>query len=109
MDDSILTDIIVVEKEVRDHLDAERERAAAQLEQVRNDLEKEYRREEERLQEVLEAALAAARDEAEQKAALLVQEAAERGERLARIGRDALQSIVVEHLAGLMPGTGDDR
>jgi vacuolar-type H+-ATPase subunit H len=109
MDDGILTDIITVEKEVRERLDAERERAAALLEQVRNDLEEEFRREEKSLQEALDNARVAARAEAEQKAAHLVQDAAERGERLARIDEEALRRVVVEHLAGLMPGRGDDR
>jgi vacuolar-type H+-ATPase subunit H len=109
MDNGILTDIIAVEKEVRERLDAERERAAARLEQIRNDLEENLRREEERLRQSLGDALSAARNEAEHNAALLEREAAEQSERLARIDDLTLRRIVVEHLSRLMPEAGDDR
>jgi vacuolar-type H+-ATPase subunit H len=109
MDNGILTDIIAVEKEVRERLDAERGHAAARLEQVRSDLEEKFREEEERLRHALGDALRTARNEAEHLAALLERQAAERSERLARIDDTTLQRIVVEHLSRLIPEAGDDR
>jgi len=61
MERELLTDIIAVEKEVRERLDAEREKAAARLEQVRLETEVELRHAEEGLKSALNQAMVAAR------------------------------------------------
>ncbi len=109
MNDDILTDIIAVEKEIRERLDAEREHAAAWLAEVRTGLEEGYRREEERLREELERALAAARSEAELESARLVAEATAQADRLTGIEDETLLQALDKHLVGLRPGDGDDR
>lgn len=109
MEADILTDIIAVEREIQERLAAEEGRLRQRLEGMRREGAGEEAAEEERLQRRLEEEVAVARQEAERRAALLLEETAAWGERLARLDDDTLRRIVLGRLAGVLAGTGHDR
>lgn len=109
MEKDTLAAIVDVEKEVRELQEAEQTKAGEWLARVRREAEEELAREERGLEEALRDALARASSEAERKAAALVEEAEAKAERLGRLDDESLRVIVARHLAGLLPGRGDDR
>lgn len=109
MEKDILADIFEVEKEIRERLEAERQKGAVWLAEVKRDLEEGVSREDERLQGALTNAVAAARAEAEKKAAALLEEAEARAEQLGRLDDESLMVIIERHIATLLPGRDHDR
>uniref|UniRef100_A0A831U116 Uncharacterized protein n=1 Tax=Geobacter metallireducens TaxID=28232 RepID=A0A831U116_GEOME len=109
METDILADIIATEREIQQRLAAEEGRLRERLEEVRREMAGEEAAEEERLRRRLGEEVAAARREAERRAALLLEETEARGERLARLDDDTLRRIVLGRLAGVLAGAGHDR
>ncbi len=103
MDNDILTNIVEVEEEIRERLIAEQRSAGTMLCSLRLELEGETGREEERLAAARRDAEAAARAEAQEQAAVIVQHATGRAERLARVDDGILERCIVKHLLRIMP------
>lgn len=103
MEQSTLTEILGVEKDIRAQLDAERAQASRWLESARREIEQVHQ---ERLaqmraevQQQRETALQAARD----RASTVVKAAAAAAAAQARLTDDQLRSVVRDRLAALLP------
>lgn len=109
MDTDILAAVIDVERKIRDRISCEEARLRERIEQVRQELAGLAVAEEERLQREMDAAVAAARDEALRRASLIRAEAVAWGERLDRLDDATLRRIVLGRLGELVGGAGHDR
>lgn len=106
MEEDILKAIVAAEREIRERLVAEERKAAELLENLRNELEAETGREEARLSTEVGNAVAAARAEAQGRADAIVSAAALRGEQLAGLDDETLESWLMKHLIRIAPEPG---
>jgi SMC interacting uncharacterized protein involved in chromosome segregation len=104
MKNDILTKIIEVEREIQERLVAEERSAGTMLCSLRQDLEEQARREEERLAAAGREAESSARREAEVRAAAILQRAAVRAEQWAGLDDGTLERCIMGHLVRIMPG-----
>jgi len=104
MGKDILGAIVDVEREIEERLAEERRRAGTMLDGLRQELEGEAGREEERLTAARRNAESAARAEAQERAAIIARSAATRAERLAGLDDGTLEGCIMRHLVRIMPG-----
>ena len=104
MEKDVLGAILEVEREIQERLVAEQSGAWTMLEGLRQELDAETGREEERLTTVRRNAESAARAEAEKQAALIAHRAAAEADRLAGLDDGALERCIMRHLVRIMPG-----
>ena len=104
MEKEILSKIFAVEQEIQERLLAEERHAGTMLFSLRQELEEEYRREEERLAAARREAEASARTEAQERAAAIVKRATARAERLAGLDDRRLERCIMGQLERILPG-----
>ena len=104
MEKDILTKIIEAERDIQERLIAEERSAGTMLCDLRQNLEEEARREEERLAAARREAESAARAEVQARAAALVQRATARAEQLAGLDDRTLEGCIMGHLVRILPG-----
>ena len=104
MDKDILDAILEVEREIQERLVAEQRGAWAMLEELRQELDAEAGREEERLTAARRNAETVARAEAQEQASLIAHRAAAEADRLAGLDDKALELCIMRHLVRLIPG-----
>lgn len=109
MHQSTLQEILGVEEEIREKLNAEREQASQWLEDERRRILAEHTAEMGRLQGSSSQGEAAAREAARKSAAEIVSQAQGAAHVIERHGDDALRSLVVRHIACIVPGTSSAR
>jgi hypothetical protein len=105
MQQSTLQEILGVEEEIREKLSAEREKASQWLEDERRRILAEHTAEMGSLQGSSSQGEAAARQAARKGAAEIVSQAQGVARDSERLGDDALRSLVVRHIACIVPGT----
>ena len=108
MEQDTLTEILGVEKIIRDKLDAEREQACTWREQARSAIEQAHQTELERLREAALQEEAAAKQAAGERAAAIVLEATTAAAAIERIQDDELRPYVRQHIACIAPGISRD-
>jgi hypothetical protein len=104
MEKDILSAIVEVEEEIQERLIAEERDAGTMLCSIGQELEKELKQEEGRLAETVQQAVAAARADAQERAAAIVHRAATLAEQLAGLDDGALEPSIMRHLVRIMPG-----
>jgi len=104
MENDILTKIIEVEREIQERLVAEERSAGTLLCSLRQDLEEEARREEERLAAARREAESTARVEAEERASAILQRAGIRAGQWAGLDDGTLERCIMGHLVRILPG-----
>ena len=104
MEKDILSAIVEVEEEIQEQLVAEERSAGARLCNLEQEVADESKREEGRLAEAVEQAVAAARAEAQERAAAIVHRAATLSEQLAGLDDGALERCIIKHLVRIVPG-----
>ena len=104
MENDILTKIIEVEREIQERLVAEERSAGTLLCSLRQDLEEQARREEERLAAARREAESSARTEAEERAAAIIRQAGIRAEQWAGLDDGTLERCIMGHLVRILPG-----
>lgn len=109
MQQSTLKDILGIEREIRQQLDAERERARQWLEGARREIEAQHAA----AVGQLEATRAKRREEAEQAAIRDADQVVRQAEAAARavdgLADDELRAAVARHIACIAPGTANAR
>jgi BioD-like phosphotransacetylase family protein len=108
MEQDTLTEILGVEKVIRDKLEAEREQAGAWREQARSTIEQAHQTALERLREAALQDDAAARQAASERAAAIVLEATAAAGTIERLQDDDLRPYVRQHIACIAPGMSRD-
>jgi hypothetical protein len=108
MEQDTLTEILGVEKVIRDKLDAEREQACAWREQARNAIEQAHQAELARLRDAALQDEAAAKQAATERAAAIVLAAATAAAAIERFQDDDLRPYVRQHIACIAPGMSRD-
>lgn len=104
MEKDILSAIVEVEEEIQEQLVAEERTVAAKLCNLEQELAEESRREEGRLAEAVQQAVTAARAEAQERAAAIVQRTAALSEQVAGLDDGALERCILKHLVRIVPG-----
>lgn len=104
MEPSTLAEILRVEKDIRDQLDVERERAKARVEQARQEIEREHRTALEQLQAEAGQRREAALQAASAAAAARVRHADAASTARAASDDDELRALIRRELAVLLPG-----
>ncbi len=101
--------MIETEREIQAILEREKKKADEWVERVRAEAGQEIAREEERLKALSARAMAAARADAEAKAAEIIASSNLRAQRLAHLD-DSVRKILVKYLPRILPGReGHDR
>ncbi len=109
MTQNTLKTIIDAELEIAQMLKAERKRASAWLEQIKQATEQEVLQEIDRLADLTDRGKAAAREGAEKRAGEIIREATSLVERFETINEEDLQGVVWKYLRCILPGTEHDR
>lgn len=104
-----LNEILEVEKQIKEMLDAETEKARRWLEQAKRKIEQERQSEIAQRDESVAQRKAAAKKAAEDKAAAIVQRARSLADHIARLDDNRLQQFVWEHIADIAPRVTRDR
>jgi hypothetical protein len=103
MENDILSEIIAVERDIQERLVAEERSAGTMLCSLRQDIEEEARREEERLAAARREAESSARVEAEELAAAIMRQAGIRAEQWAGLEDGTLERCIMGHLVRILP------
>lgn len=101
--EDILTEIIKVEKEIRERIESEGKKSVEKIEAVKRDIEKEIQTEERRLEESISEAMKEARLNAEDKAKEIINSARAEAERLGKLSDEELKRIIAKHLTHILP------
>jgi len=101
MEQSTLAEVLGVEKETRDKLDAEREQAGKWLENARREIEQAHLAELARLRESVAQGEEAARQAARDKAAEIVRQAEIAARQADRFQDDELRQLILRHISVL--------
>lgn len=104
MDNTILSEVIEVEREIQKCLELEQAKARDWLEKVKKECADEVLKEEARIRDSLAAAEERAGKEAEESAASSVRDAAAFVEQMDHLDRSMLQAVVDKHLRTILPG-----
>jgi vacuolar-type H+-ATPase subunit H len=107
MQQSTLQEILGVEKEIREQLDAERERASRWLEDARRQVQAEHEAGVARLQAGAGQREAAARQAARQKAEEVLGQAQAAANAVAHLTDDELRRALVRHIVCIVPGASN--
>lgn len=105
MQQSTLQEILGVEEEIREKLNAEREKASQWLEDERRRIQSEHIAALERLRGSSSQGEAAAREGARKSAAEIVSQAQAAAQAMERHDDDALRGLVARHIACIVPGS----
>lgn len=100
----ILSTIVALEREIEERLVAEERRSGQFLCELKQQIDHESVREEERLKAALQQTVAAAEEEARERAADIVHGAAARAGRLTALDEGELERFIMRHLVRLVPG-----
>jgi vacuolar-type H+-ATPase subunit H len=103
MQQSTLQEILGVEEEIREQLNAEREKASQWLEDARRQLQAEHATAMGRLQGSSSQGEAAAREAAGKRAAEIVNQAQDSARASEQLDDEALRSLVAQHIASIVP------
>ncbi len=109
MEQSTLQEILGVEREIRERLDAERERASQWLEAERREIEAAHRAEVERMHATPAIDEQVAERAAREKVAGILEPAQDAVRRVERLSDDDLGRLVAERLSGILPRGSDAR
>jgi hypothetical protein len=104
MENDILSEIIAVERDIQERLVAEERSAGTMLCSLRQDIEEEARREEERLAAARREAESSARAKTEERAAAITRQAGSRAEQWAGLDDGILERCIMGHLVRILPG-----
>jgi hypothetical protein len=104
MEKDILSKIIEVERDIQERLVAEERSAGTLLCSLRQDLEEQATREDERLAAARREAESSARAEAEERAAAIVQRASIRAQLWEGLDDKILERCIMGHLVRILPG-----
>ena len=104
MEQNALMAVLDVEREIKDKLDVEREKAGRWLEQADRDTEQVTQAQMARLAESRAARLEAAKQKATAGAAAIVRQAQAAADRTARLDDQQLQAILWRHIGAIAPG-----
>ena len=104
MDNTILSEVIEVEREIQKCLELEQTKARDWLEKVKKECAEEVLQEEARVKNLVAAAEDRARKEAEESAAARVRDAAVLIEQIDHLDRTLLQTVVKKHVRTILPG-----
>jgi len=104
MEQDTLAQILRVETELREQLDAERSRAAAWLAATRRDLEAAHQRDLEALRAAGGKRRADAEQRTQEQARQVVRQAEQAAGGAGRVPPEALRTAVRRHLAAILPG-----
>jgi hypothetical protein len=105
MQQSTLQEILGVEEEIREKLNAEREKASQWLEDARRQIQAEHTAEMGRLLGGSSQGEAAAREAARKSAAEIVGQAQDAARAIEQLDDEALRSLVARHIACIVPGS----
>lgn len=106
MDDKLLSDIFAAERSIRQQIDVLEQQTAERLETLAQELDRMLESESSALQAELELAQARAEESARQEAEALLAEAGAFALRLKNIDYQELDTVVVRHLARILPEGG---
>lgn len=106
MDDKLLTDIFAAERSIRQQIDALEQQTAERLLALKQELDRMLESESSALQAKLELTQARAEESARQEAEALLAEAEAFALRLQNIDSQELDTVVVRHLARILPEGG---
>jgi hypothetical protein len=109
MQQSTLQEILGVEQEIREKLNAEREKASQWLEDARRQIQAEHAAEMGRLQGNSSQGEGAAREAARQSAAEIVRQAQGAAHAIEHHSDEALRRLVARHIACIAPGPSSAR
>ncbi len=109
MEKDILSKVIEVEREIQEKLREEKSRTLEWIEEVREDAEKQFAKEEERLREHFQKAVDDTGASAGREAAELLKDSALQAERLAGLGDDVLTGIVRKYIRGIVPAASSEK
>lgn len=104
MEQSTLTEVLDVERQIKQQLVVEREEAQRWLEQANRETDAATQAELAQLAQSRAAGAQAAKQAAAVKAVAIVQQAQAAAERIERLDDLYLQTIVWQHIAGIVPG-----
>lgn len=104
MERDILSEVISVEKDIQECIEAEKTKVRQWLEKVRREAEEELKKEKENIKASFGKVVEEAKSDAERKASLIIQEASEKAGRLARLNDQILSDIVMKQLRGSIAG-----
>jgi vacuolar-type H+-ATPase subunit H len=107
--DDLLSDILVVEREVRKRIDAVKEECTGRLEELTRQLDRKIELENARLQDELDRVLEAAEHAARREGDAHLSEARAFAERLGRLTDEELAQVIEPHLQRLRPEKDHDR
>ena len=106
MQQDTLAEILGVEKEIRDKLDAEREQASKWLEHARREIEQAHLAAMAGLQESCGQDAEAAKRAAHPQAATVIRQAETSARPIDRFHDDDLRQLIRRHIAVIVPGGG---
>lgn len=104
MEQDTLADILHVENELREQLDAENDRAAAWLATTLHELQAGHQRDLAALEAATGDGAAAVAHEADEQAQQLIRDAEQAAAGAARLSPEALRAVVRSRLAAILPG-----
>jgi hypothetical protein len=105
MQQSTLQEILGVEEEIREQLNAEREKASQWLEDARRRIQAEHAAEMGRLLGSSDQGEAVARETARKSAAEIVSQAKDAARAIERVDEEVLRRLVARHIACIAPGS----
>lgn len=103
MEDDILTEIIKVEKEIKERIEVERRLARERIEKAKEELEKEVESEEERLKESINKVIEEAQLSAHEEAKRIIDNALMDAKRFKEISDNTLRGIVIKYIKNILP------
>lgn len=109
MSDDVLGDIIEVEREISGQISSEKKKAGEWLEKVRAEAAEKVLAAENDLKASFDREAGLAKREAEEKAGLIIHEAAVRAGYLHDLNDETLKRVVIKHLRRILPGERHDR
>lgn len=103
MKEDILTEIIKVEKEIRERIDSEKRRSKEKIEKVKRDLEDEIHVEEKGLKESTTRAMEDARIRAEDEAQKIIGKAITETQKLESLSDEEIKRIITRYIIRILP------
>jgi vacuolar-type H+-ATPase subunit H len=103
MEKHILSNVIMVEKEIRERLEVEKKRSQEWLKKENQKVEQEVTAAERQLQEALRSAMKNAERNAEKKASEIINRAHTRARMLKEAKDEKLRKIIIKHITKIIP------
>jgi len=100
----ILAEVISVEKDIQQCIEAEKTKVRDWIEEVRREAEEELEKEKENIKASFGKVVEEAKSEAEREASLIIQEASAKAGRLAKLNDQILSDIVMKQLKEAVAG-----